>query len=66
VAVGQDVRIDATCSLAIRRRRSPYRANATVNTTNAQLGGEIEASAATDLPVAGRTFIFLLNYRPEC
>ena len=35
-----------------------------INTTNSQLGGTIESEAATDLPIAGRTFLFLLNYRP--
>lgn len=65
VAVGQDVRVDIslqpgdqTQTVTVSGEPPP------VNTTNAQLGGEIESSAATDLPVEGRTFIFLLNYRP--
>ena len=35
-----------------------------LNTTNAQLGGTITNQTATDLPIAGRTFLYLLNYRP--
>jgi len=65
VAVGQDVRIDATLQPGDQTQTVTVSGEPPpVNTTNAQLGGEIEASAATDLPVAGRTFIFLLNYRP--
>ena len=65
VGVGQDVRVDLTLK--------PGETNAVItvtgempaiNTTNAQLGGIIENQTIEDLPVAGRTFLYLLNYRP--
>lgn len=65
VEVGQDIRVDIslqpgqqTQTVTVTGEPPP------VNTTNAQLGGEITSQTATDLPVAGRTFLFLLNYQP--
>jgi len=65
VAVGQDVRMDLTLQPGEQTQTVTVTGEPpAVNTTNAQLGGEIDTAAATDLPIAGRTFVFLLNYRP--
>jgi hypothetical protein len=65
VGVGQDVRID----LSLQPGEQTQTVTVTgeqpeLNTTNAQLGGTITNQTATDLPIAGRTFLYLLNYRP--
>jgi hypothetical protein len=65
VQVGQDVRID----LSLQPGEQTQTVTVTgeqpeLNTTNAQLGGTISNETATDLPIAGRTFLYLLNYRP--
>ncbi len=65
VQVGQDVRID----LSLQPGEQTQTVTVTgeqpeLNTTNAQLGGTITNETATDLPIAGRTFLYLLNYRP--
>ena len=65
VGVGQDVRVD----LSLQPGEQTQTVTVTgeqpeLNTTNAQLGGTITNETATDLPIAGRTFLYLLNYRP--
>lgn len=65
VGVGQDVRVD----LSLQPGEQTQTVTVTgeqpeLNTTNAQLGGTITNQTATDLPIAGRTFLYLLNYRP--
>src|SRR5215469_13800807 len=65
VQVGEDIRVD----VALQPGEQTQTVTVTgeppaVNTTNAQLGGTIENQTAVDLPIAGRTFLFLLNYRP--
>lgn len=65
VGVGQDVRVD----LSLQPGQQTQTVTVTgeqpeLNTTNAQLGGTITNQTATDLPIAGRTFLYLLNYRP--
>jgi outer membrane receptor protein involved in Fe transport len=65
VQVGQDVRIDLSLQPGEQTQTVTVTGEqAEVNTTNAQLGGTITNQTATDLPIAGRTFLYLLNYRP--
>ena len=65
VEVGQDVRIDLSLQPGQQTQTVTVTGEqAEVNTTNAQLGGTITNETATDLPIAGRTFLYLLNYRP--
>ena len=65
VGVGQDIRVDASLQPGEQSQTVTVTGEPpAINTTNSQLGGTIESEAATDLPIAGRTFLFLLNYRP--
>ena len=65
VEVGQDVRMDLSLQPGEQTQTVTVTGEqAEVNTTNAQLGGTITNQTATDLPIAGRTFLYLLNYRP--
>ena len=65
VGVGQEVRVDLTLQPGDQTQAVTVTGEPPpINTTNAQLGGAIESTTATELPVAGRTFITLFNYRP--
>jgi len=65
VGVGQEVRVDLSLQPGDQTQTVTVTGEVPlINTTNAQLGGTISAETATDLPIAGRTFVFLLNYRP--
>jgi len=65
VQVGQDVRIDISLQPGEQTQTVTVTGEQPeLNTTNAQLGGTITNETATDLPIAGRTFLYLLNYRP--
>jgi Carboxypeptidase regulatory-like domain/TonB dependent receptor len=65
VEVGQDIRID----LALQPGEQTQTVTVTgeppeLSTTNAQLGGTLENSTVVELPVNGRQYTQLLNYRP--
>jgi len=65
VGVGQDIRVDLILQPGDQTQTVTVTGEPpAINTTNAQLGGTIEGSAATDLPIAGRSFLYLLNYVP--
>ncbi len=65
VAVGQDVRVDISLQPGDQTQTVTVSGEPpAINTTNAQLGGELEASAVSDLPIAGRSFVYALGYRP--
>jgi hypothetical protein len=65
VDVGGDVRVDLTLKPGDTSQVVTVTGEMpAINTTNAQLGGVIENKTIEDLPVAGRTFLYLLNYRP--
>jgi Carboxypeptidase regulatory-like domain/TonB dependent receptor len=65
IGVGQDVRIDATLQPGDQTQTVTVTGEPpAINTTNAQLGGAIEAAAITDLPISGRSFVYALSYRP--
>ena len=65
IGVGQDVRIDATMQPGDQTQTVTVTGEPpAINTTNAQMGGAIEAAAITDLPISGRSFVYALSYRP--
>lgn len=65
VGVGQDIRVDITLQPGEQTQLVTVTGEMPeVNTTNAQLGGTIETQVIQDLPVEGRTFLALANYRP--
>jgi len=65
VGVGQDVRVDASLQPGDQTQTVTVTGEPpAINTTNSQLGGTIESAAITDLPIAGRSFVYALSYRP--
>ncbi len=65
VGVGQEIRVDVTLAPGEQTQLVTVTGELPeVNTTNAQLGGIIETKTIQDLPVEGRTFLALANYRP--
>src|ERR1700722_13018844 len=65
VGVGQDIRVDLSLQPGTQNQTVTITGEAPqVNTTNAQLGGTIENQAISDLPVSGRTYTGLLDFKP--
>jgi hypothetical protein len=65
VGVGQDMRVDVTLQPGEQTQLVTVTGEMPeVDTTNAQLGGTIQNQVIQDLPVEGRTFLALANYRP--
>jgi len=64
VGVGEEIRVDVTLQPGEQTQLVTVTGEMPeVNTTNAELGGVINNQVITDLPVEGRTFLALANYR---
>lgn len=65
VGVGQDLRVDLMLQPGEQQQTVTVTGEApAINTTNAQLGGAIEGKDIIDLPMNGRNYLYLLQYRP--
>jgi hypothetical protein len=65
VGVGQDVRADLTLQPGEQAQTVTVSGEAPqVNTSNATLGGTLENQTINDLPLNGRDYLYMLNFRP--
>jgi hypothetical protein len=65
VGVGQDARVDLTLQPGVQTQTvTVTEALPIVNTTNAQLGGDLEAQTIGDIPINGRLYTKLLEFNP--
>lgn len=65
VGVGGDVRVDLTLLPGAQTQTVTVTEDLPmVNTTNAQLGGTLDSKLVDELPVNGRNFMYLVQYKP--
>jgi carboxypeptidase family protein len=65
VGVGEDIRVDLTLMPGAQTQTITVTEELPmVNTTNAQLGGTLDARLVDELPVNGRNFMYLVQYKP--
>jgi hypothetical protein len=65
VGVGEDSRVDLTLQPGAQTQTITVTEELPmVNTTNAQLGGTLDARLVDELPVNGRNFMYLVQYKP--
>ncbi len=65
VGVGEDIRVDLTLQPGAQTQTiTVTEGSPMVNTTNAQLGGTLDTRVVDEIPVNGRNFLYLVQYKP--